>query len=704
MTSTSAPAVGHAQRGRIRSLLHSLWRGRETDAAWVRPALLGLLVLTAGLYLWDLSINGWANSFYSAAVQAGSQDWKAFFFGSSDMGNSITVDKPPASLWIMALSVRLFGLNSWSILVPQALMGVATVWLTYAIVRRHFSAVAGLAAGLIAALTPVATLMFRFNNPDALLLLLVTVSVYWTLRALEDGRTRWLVYAGVAVGFGFLTKQLQAFLILPALAGVFLAFGPGRILKRLWQSLIALGAVIVGGGWWVAIVELWPADSRPYIGGSQNNSFLELTFGYNGFGRLTGEETGSVTPGGTSQWGETGIFRLFGSDFAGQIAWLLPAALVLTVIGIILTWKKPRTDLKRALLVLASGWLLITWLAFSFMAGIFHQYYTVALVVPIAIIVAIVGEQLWELRAKLWARIVAAIVVAGSALWAWVILNEASDFVPWLKWVVVGAGIIAAASIVLLPWHRWMLPLAAAATGLALLAGPVSFSLDTIGTSHTGSIVTAGPTVSGTGTGFGTGFGGGQAGGAGTGFGGGQGGQAGRPSGRSDDQTGNPGASQDGQPTGQMGDGTPPAGAGSTDGQPPTGAGQSSRGQSVGSLVGGSANSEVVPLLEEDGADYTWAAATIGSTNAAEYQLASGYAVMPIGGFNGSDPSPTLEEFQQYVAEGKIHYFISSSVSGASNGGSDTAEEISTWVSENFTAQTVGSTTVYDLTTASSAA
>jgi len=244
------------------------------SAAWERPALLGLLVATAFLYSWDLAASGWANSFYSAAVQAGSVDGEAFFYGSSDAANSITVDKPPASLWIMALSVRIFGLSPWSILLPEALMGVATVGLVYAIVRRNFTARTALLAGGVLALTPVAALMFRFNNPDALLVLLLTLATFLTLRGIESGRIRWVIGAGVAIGFGFLTKQLQAFLILPVLAGVYLLAAKVSWGRRFGHLFAALGAVIVSAGWWVAIVELVPASMRPYIGGSQTNSFL----------------------------------------------------------------------------------------------------------------------------------------------------------------------------------------------------------------------------------------------------------------------------------------------------------------------------------------------------------------------------------------------------------------------------------------------
>ena len=188
----------------------------------VRLALGMLLAAAAALYLWDLGASGYANSFYAAAVQAGTQSWKALLFGSLDPGNSITVDKPPASLWIMALSGRIFGFNSWSLLAPQAVEGVLSVWLLFAAVRRWAGPAAGLIAGAALALTPVAALMFRFDNPDALLVLLLVAGAYCVVRAVEQASVGWLMLAGTALGFGFLTKMLQAFLVLPAFALVYL--------------------------------------------------------------------------------------------------------------------------------------------------------------------------------------------------------------------------------------------------------------------------------------------------------------------------------------------------------------------------------------------------------------------------------------------------------------------------------------------------
>ena len=275
-----------------------LLRGRPGDPAWARPALLALLLATAVLYLAGLSRSGYANEFYAAAVQAGTKSWKAFLFGSVDSSNFITVDKTPASLWVMELSGRLFGFSSWSLLVPQALEGVATVGVLYATVRRWFSPAAAIIAGAVAALTPVAVLMFRFDNPDALLVLVMTLAAYTITRAIESGLTRWIVLTGALLGLGYLTKMLQAFLVLPVFALAYLWAGQPSLGKRLWQLLAGLAALVAAAGWWVVIDLLTPAADRPYVGGSTDNSILQLTFGYNGLGRLTGSENSAGGGGG----------------------------------------------------------------------------------------------------------------------------------------------------------------------------------------------------------------------------------------------------------------------------------------------------------------------------------------------------------------------------------------------------------------------
>ncbi len=486
-------------------------RGRPSDPAWVRPSLLLLLLATAALYLWDLGASGWANTFYSAAVQAGTKSWEAFFFGSSDASNFITVDKPPASLWVMELSARLFGVNAWSILVPQALEGVAAVGVLYATVRRWFSPAAALLAGAVLALTPVATLMFRFNNPDALLVLLLVAAAYAMTRAVEKAGTRWLLLAGALVGFGFITKMMQAFLVVPVFALVYLVAAPTPLRRRIGQLLLAGVALVVASGWWVAVVELVPSSARPYIGGSQDNSVLSLILGYNGLGRLTGNETGSVVGGaagaagaaggtGTGMWGATGWSRLFGSEFGGQVAWLIPAALVSFVGLLWMTRRAPRTDRLRASVLLWGGWLIVTGLTFSFAQGIIHPYYAVALAPAIAALVGIGAATFFRSRHLPFARAALAIGLVATSVLAYVLLDRSPDWNPWLRYAVVVGGVGAAA--VLLAGHTLTrrVALSAAAVGVVVsLAAPAAYSLETAATPHSGSIPSAGPSISGVG-------------------------------------------------------------------------------------------------------------------------------------------------------------------------------------------------------------
>ncbi|ERB52346.1 hypothetical protein N806_14330 [Rhodococcus sp. P27] len=368
----------------------------EPSPSWFRTrrtglALTILLAATAVLYLWNLTASGYANTFYAAAAQAGSQNWKAWFFGSLDTSNFITVDKPPASLWVMGLSGRIFGFSSASLLVPQALMGVGSVALVYAAVKRVATPAAGLVAGAVLAATPAAALMFKFDNPDALLVLLMTLAGYFVIRAMCTAVGRraamWVALAGVALGFAFLTKMLQGLMVLPAFGAAYLTAGQVRLRTRLFHLVIGAASVVISAGWWVLAVWLWPADSRPYIGGSTNNSVMDLVLGYNGLGRLFGNTGGGMSGGssgmaggsaGSSFGGSAGLDRLFGSEMGIQISWLIPAALIALVFGLLARGRAPRTDLLRASLILWGGWFLVTGLIFSYMSGTIHLLHSCA--------------------------------------------------------------------------------------------------------------------------------------------------------------------------------------------------------------------------------------------------------------------------------------------------------------------------------------
>ncbi len=705
-----APVVSDDDHGvRRHGVVHRAWRGRPGDPAWVRPALLSLLVGTAVLYLWGLGASGWANSFYSAAVQAGTKSWKAFFFGSSDAANFITVDKPPASLWVMEISARIFGLNSWSILVPQALEGVASVAVLYAAVRRSFRPGAALLAGLVLATTPVAALMFRYNNPDALLVLLLTVAAYATVRALERANTWWLVLALSAVGTGFITKMLQAFLVVPAIVLVYLIAAPTPLRRRIVQLGAGAVALVVSSGWWVAIVQLTPAADRPYIGGSQDDNLLNLIFGYNGLGRISGSETGSVggTGAGGSQWGPTGFLRFFNAEFGTQISWLIPAALILALASLWLWRRRPRTDAPRSALLLWSGWLVVTVLVISLAKGIIHPYYSVATAPAIGAMVGIGASALWARRTILGARLALAVALAATAVWSYTLLERAPQWMPWLAPLVLGVGLGAALLLVLQPKVRGKAALALGAVGVcATLAGPSAYALDTAATAHAGAIPSAGPSSS-TGPGGGPGapgatvggFPGGGTGrpGVGGGTGAGTGGGSALPPGLggAGGSGTRPGAASGSFPAGGLGGpGAPQGGAG------PGGArsgGRAGVGGAGGFLSISTPGSKLVKALEADAGHYTWVAATVNSNSAAGYQLATGDPVMAIGGFNGTDPAPTLAQFERDVAEKKIHYFIAGGT-GPGNGSSDTAaSQITQWVESHFTAETINGVTVYDL-------
>lgn len=596
---------------------------------WARPALLALLVGTAVLYLWGLGSSGWANSFYAAAAQAGTQDWKAMLFGSLDAGNAITVDKPPAALWVMALSGRLFGFNPFTMLLPQALMGVGAVALLYATVRRTSGPAAGLIAGTALALTPVAALMFRYNNPDALLVLLLVAAAYCMVRATETASTRWIALAGGVIGFAFLTKLLQAFLVLPGLALVFLVAAPVGMWKRIGKLLVAAATMVVSAGWYLGLVSVWPADSRPYIGGSTDNSLLQLALGYNGLQRLAGGEGGpgggpgpgrGGGPGGAGNLffgGDAGIGRLFGASMGVEASWLLPAALIGLAAGLWFTRRTARTGHVRAGLLMWGGWLLVTGAVFSFMDGIVHPYYTVALAPAVAALVGISVAELWRSRELLGPRLVFATMIASTGVWAFILLARTPDWFPALRWIVLGGSVVVAA-VVAVRAHRLGRFAVVLVTAAALfgLAAPTAFSIYNVTHPPSGPGTMSGPNRD-------------------AGFGG------------------------------------HPPGGGPTD------------------------DTALAGLVEH--VDNRWAAATVGSHLASSLELKTGVSVMAIGGFTGADNSPTLAQFQGYVADGQVRYFIADSRGGPPGRESGSAAEITTWVKQNFTPTDVGGTSVYDL-------
>jgi 4-amino-4-deoxy-L-arabinose transferase-like glycosyltransferase len=580
-----------------------------TRAVAAHRPLVCLLVATGCLYLWDLDRSGWANSYYAAAVQAGTGSWKAFLFGGLDTGGYITTDKPPLGLWPMVLSARAFGLSSWTLLIPQALEGVATVGLLYATVRRSTgSAGAGLVAGAVLAVSPVAVLMFRYDNPDALLTLFLVLAAYATTRALGPPTdARWLALAGAAVGLGFLTKMLEAFVVLPALAAVYLLYADRTLLRRVRDVAVAGVACAVAAGWWLAVVQLWPAAARPWIGGSTTDSALELALGYNGLGRLVGGSGSS--PGISGGWGATNLARIGRTDVGAEIAWLLPAAIVLGVIAVVLTRGRPVWSRERAALTMWLTWLGVTGLVFASMTGIFHSYYTVIQAPAVAALVAMGGHVLWQHRARRWVRVTLAGCAAASAVVAVAVLAVLpSSMRPWML-VVVGA---SAAAVVVLAARpgRWSARTVIGVALAAALVGPVAVDIGTVTSAHVSSGPMAGP------------------------------------------------AADPGQ------------------------------GGYLDTAVPATVPPELVHLLGA-GRRYRWAAATVGARSASALELASGRSVMGIGGYNGTDPTPSLADFQRLVSHGEVHYFVAIS--------SVTDSAIPAWVMHTFSPTAIDGVPVYDL-------
>jgi 4-amino-4-deoxy-L-arabinose transferase-like glycosyltransferase len=465
---------------------------------WPRWALALLVAATAIVYLWNLSASGYGNTFYAAASQAGSQSWSAWFFGSLDAQNLITVDKPPASLWVTGLSVRLFGMSSWSVMAPQALMGVAAVAVLYCAVRRAFSdpnlgAAAGLLAGAVLAATPAAALMFRFNNPDALLVLLLTVAANCLMRAAIAASLRWLVLVGIVMGTAFLTKMLQGYLVLPGFALVYLLVAPTSWRKRVIHVLAAVAALIASAGWWVLAVQLIPASARPYIGGSTDNTVLDLALGYNGIERILGRHREGKPlgdRGGSSLpmlGGRTGLHRLFTGEMANEISWLIPVALFVVAFGIYLAARQILSRAELCALLMWGTWLVVTGVVFSFMGGTVHPYYTVALAPAIAALVGIGAVWAWRRRSSWDGRCALATMMVLAAVPSVVLLHRNAFGSAWPSWVIA---VSAAVSAVAVLWHRP--PTIALVAGcLAGLAGTTLFSVATAATPHHGTIPTA---------------------------------------------------------------------------------------------------------------------------------------------------------------------------------------------------------------------
>ena len=637
------------------------------------PELLGLLALAAVLNLWSLSRNGWANDYYAAAVRSMSSSWHNFFYGSFDASGIMTVDKPPLALWVQALSARIFGYHSLSVLVPQALMGIASVALVYDLTRRVFGRPAGFVAGLVLALTPITVAISRHNNPDALLVLCCVGALWALVRAFEDGRTRWIVLSGLLVGLGFEAKMGVALMVVPGIAAAWFFFAPhGR--GRAFKQLLAGGAAMaVAGLAWPVAMWLTPAADRPWISGTADNSIWSLIWGYNGLGRLDGQMGGpggaAGGPGGNAGpfGGSAGPFRLLNEALGGQAGWLLGFAIV-SIGAVAFASRMKRTDRRAAWLVAVGGAFAVTAVAFSFAKGIFHPYY-VSLLAPFsaALVGAGVGLTLQGARG---ARVFAPLAVIAGAATEIAVLDATPGQLQWLKPILVLVAVTAAAVLVNPGTARWRS--AAIATALAMLMlAPAAWSVQTLGHATSGTFPAGGPETASFG---------------------GPGGAGGPGGGRFAMQA--PGASGNGgfaMPAPPGGFGATP---GSTGGAFPGGATGGGFARGGGAFGGNSAAVTAgVAYAKSHGGG---AVAVSSQTGASASIIQSGADVVAIGGFSGRESQVSIKWFAQQVAAGKIRWVVADSGGGMPSHGRTGSKDVMAAVAQACKAIKTSAGTIYD--------
>ncbi|PVD11190.1 glycosyltransferase family 39 protein [Streptomyces sp. CS207] len=647
---------------------------------WSSPALLAILVLAAGLYSWNLSGAG-LNSYYSAAVLSGTESWKAWFFGSLDAGNFLTVDKPPFALMVMGLSCRLLGYGTWQMMLPLILAALATIWVLHSCVKRVWGHGAAAIAALVLALTPITVAINRDNNPDTLLVFLMVGGAALGLRAVRDGRLPPLLGSAVCFGLAFNTKMLQGYIALPAVFVVYLYATDLGWAKRIRNLALAAVALAVAGFWWAAAVSLVPASERPYIGGSTDGTAWDLIMGYNGLGRIFGGDgnMGGGGGGGGGFSGTAGIGRMFNDVLGGQISWLLPFAGIALVAGLVLRGRAPRTDLTRAALVLWGGWTVLHQLTFSMAEGTMHPYYTTALAPGIAALCG--GGGVMLLRAfradRRWVWVLP-LALGVTGVWAVVLLRRASGWNSWLWPTIAVVMALAIAGLLVFRSGRRLrlLAVSVAAAVVAGVAGPAAYAWSVpsgSGGGMGGTNPTAGPST-----------GGGMGGPVG---GGGQPPQGGR---------GGPGG--DTPPNGGDNGRAAPGGADGTTGTPPSGdlggaggfgeggglgGGFGGGGGMGGGGTGGGASTELVAYLKKHQDGAKWLLAVSGSQSAAQLILAGGEPVISMWGWSGSDNAMTLTRLKELVKKGELHYV---QVGGGMGGGSGAGSEVTQWVREHGTA------------------
>jgi 4-amino-4-deoxy-L-arabinose transferase-like glycosyltransferase len=598
-----------------------IWRSPDGQPSWARPALLAIAAVSAVVYAWNLTTSGYA-TFYAIAVKSMSVSWKAFFYGALDPGATITIDKLAGAFLPQALCARIFGYHQWSVTLPQVIEGVVAVLAMYRLVRRWFGAAAGLLAAGILGLTPILASMFGHPMEDGALTMCLVLAADAAMRALTQGRLRPLIWAGVWIGLGFQAKMLQAWMALPALAIAYLVAAPVSWRRRLAHLGIAGGVTLAVSLSWILLYTVTPAADRPYVDGSTNNNAFSMVFGYNGLDRFGINVPGSVPSmfgGGDAGGGQGGPggggtdwAKLLGGGYASQVGWLYPLALIGLVLGLVWYRRRIRTDPAWGGFLLWGLWLATYGLIFSRIT-IPHTAYMASLAPPVAALSAAGIVLCWRGYRDRRASWALPLVIVTETGWTLYISTRFPTFLPWLRWLVVGAA--ALALVVLLARRRALVP--AMALGVAaLLAVPTAWSFSVLDRSYAGSAF---------------------------------------------DASAGPGG---GRPGGGRGPGpTAPAGFpgaqdlfGGTRGAAPTGPNLGPGGGGTDTLSSAQSKVHQYLMAHRDGTRFV--AATTGWNSAGPYIMATGQAYLPMGGFAGSVPEPTLARAQQLVRTGQLKFFL----------------------------------------------
>jgi 4-amino-4-deoxy-L-arabinose transferase-like glycosyltransferase len=648
----------------------------------VRPELVALLAIAGFLNLWDLSRNGWANGYYAAAVRSMISSWHNFLFASFDPSGVMTVDKPPLAFWVQALSAKIFGFSSWSILVPEALMGIASVALIYDLVRRRCGRVGGFIAGATLAITPITVAMSRHNNPDAAVILCCVAALWFAVRAFEDGHTKWIVWCGVMVGLGFEAKMSTALLVVPGIAVAWLWASPGTLWKSARQLLAGGGAMVAVGGAWPLLVALTPAADRPWISGTADNSIWSLITNYNGVGRISGQSGGPAGAGpgggggGSTFGGSSGVGRLFNAALGGQVGWLIGFAAV-SGIGLLVLSRLRRRDPNTGWILAVGGAALTSAVVFSMASGIFHPYY-VSFLAPFS--AALIGAGAAQIiGGGLIARVLAPLALAAGVL-SEIAVMHSEDSYKWLEPIVIGVAAAAALALILLARPR--LRLLAVSAALAVLSvAPAAWALDTLGHATSSTFPAGGPENAG------GGFGGGPGGGFG-GRGGFPGGGGGFPGAGSVHGGGFPGGASGGAGNATAstngiaslfgttnraarrrlfsgGGGAPGTGSGFFGGGGGFAGGGRFGGGAGGIFGGGASLTTTLHYIKTHGGGTL---AVSSQTSAETAVIDSDAKVAGIGGFSGNESEVSGAWLAQEVRSGKIRWVLDDSSSGFGGG------------------------------------